>query len=157
LRLKKAADEAGKPVYLEMSSLNPVILLPGSLEERSEQIAQELFASCTMGSGQFCTKPGLVILRQSPQSDAFFDFACSLFRQAAAGILLSQNTLDRLHKAIAKMALHGAEIVTGNKESAGPGYRFENTLLRVSGERFLDHPQELQVEAFGSVSLVVFT
>jgi NADP-dependent aldehyde dehydrogenase len=156
LRLKKAADEAGKPVYLEMSSLNPVILLPGSLEEHSEQIAKELFTSCTMGSGQFCTKPGLVILRQSPQSEAFFRCTINLFRHAPAGILLSQNTLDRLRETIARMALLGAEIVTGNKEPDGPGYRLENTLLRVSGERFLDHPEELQIEAFGGVSLIVF-
>jgi len=156
LRLKKAADEAGKPAYFEMSSLNPVILLPGSLEERSEQIAKELFTSCTMGSGQFCTKPGLVILRQNPQSEAFFRCTLGLFRQAPAGILLSQNTLDRLRESIARMVLLGAEIVTGNREPDGPGYRLENTLLRVSGEGFLDHPKELQIEAFGGVSLLVF-
>jgi NADP-dependent aldehyde dehydrogenase len=156
LRLKKAADEAGKPVYLEMSSLNPVILLPGSLEERSEQIAREFFTSCTMGSGQFCTKPGLVILKQGPQSEVFFDYTLKLFRRTPGGILLSQNTLNRLREAVARMALHGAEIVAGNKESGGPGYSLANTLLRVSGEGFLEHPQELQVEAFGSASLIVF-
>lgn len=156
LRLKKAADEAGKPVYLEMSSLNPVILLPGSLEERSEQITTELFASCTAGSGQFCTKPGLVILRQGPQGEEFFHSILDLFRQAPAGLLLSQNTLDKLREGIAAMANFGAEIVTGNKEPDGPGYRFENTLLRVSAEVFLDHPKELQIEAFGGVSLIVF-
>ena len=155
LRLKKAADEAGKPVYLEMSSLNPVILLPGSIEERSEQIAKELFTSCTLGSGQFCTKPGLVILRQSPRSEAFFRSTLDLFRQAPAGILLSQNTLDKLRESIGRMVLLGAEIVTGNKVPDGPGYRLENTLLRVSGRQFLDHPEKLQIEAFGSVSLIV--
>jgi NADP-dependent aldehyde dehydrogenase len=156
LRLKKAADEAGKPVYLEMSSLNPIILLPGSLEERSDDIAQELFTSCTMGGGQFCTKPGLVILRRDPQSEAFFRCLLSFFRQAPAGTLLSQNTLDRLREAISEMARFGAEIVTGNNAPEGPGYRLENMLLRISGEKFLEHPRELQIEAFGSVSLVVF-
>jgi len=156
LRIKRAADEAGKPVYVEMSSLNPVILLPGSLEERSDQIAAELFTSCTLGSGQFCTKPGLVILRQSPDGEAFFRRAVSLFRQAPAGLLLSQGTLDRLRESIARMAQYGAEIATGNKRPDGPGYRLENTLLRVSGEKFLDHPQELQIEAFGVVALIVF-
>ncbi|MBN2409364.1 MAG: aldehyde dehydrogenase (NADP(+)) [Candidatus Aminicenantes bacterium] len=156
LRLKKAADKAGKPVYLEMSSLNPVILLPGSLEERSDEIAQELFTSCTMGSGQFCTKPGLVILKQGLRSEAFFHRLLTLFRQAPAGILLGQNTLNRLREAIAGMARLGAEIVTGNTVPDLPGYRLDNTLLRISGERFLEHPRELQIEAFGSVSLVVF-
>jgi 2,5-dioxopentanoate dehydrogenase len=154
LRLKKAADEAGKPVYLEMSSSNPVILLPGAVEERCEQIAQELFVSCSLGSGQFCTKPGLVILRQGPQSDAFFRFTLGLFRQAPAGHLLSQNTLDRLRESISVMVRRGAEILTGNKVPEGPGYRLENTLLRVSGEKFLDQPEEFQVEAFGVVSLI---
>jgi NADP-dependent aldehyde dehydrogenase len=156
LTVKKAADEAGKPVYLEMSSLNPVILLPGSLEERAELIAHELFSSCTLGSGQFCTKPGLVVLRQSPQSGTFFRVILDLFRQTPAGILLGQNTLDRLRESIARMVLLGAEIITGNKEPDGPGYRLENTLLSISGEEFLDHPKELQIEAFGVVSLIVF-
>jgi alpha-ketoglutaric semialdehyde dehydrogenase len=155
LKLKKAADEAGKPIYLEMSSLNPVILLPSSLEERPERIAQELFTSCTLGSGQFCTKPGLVILKQSPQGEAFFRSTLDLFRQTPAGVLLSQNTLDRLRESIAEMVRLGAEICTGNKKPEGPGYRWENTLLRVSGDRFLECSQELQIEAFGGVSLIV--
>jgi len=156
LLLKRAAEEAGKLVYLEMSSLNPVLLLPGALEERPESIAQELFTSCTMGSGQFCTKPGLVILRQDRQSEAFFGHVLKLFKQAPAGLLLSQNTLDRLREAIARMTHFGAEVATGNQVPNAPGYRFENTLLRISGSGFLSHHQDLQIEAFGSVSLIVF-
>src|SRR4030042_1498881 len=116
----------------------------------------ELFPSCPLGSGQFCTKPGLVILKQSPPSEAFFRFTLNLFRQASAGILLGQGTLDRLRESISRMALLGAEMVTGNREPDGPGYCLENTLLRVSGEEFLDRPEDLQVEAFGGVSLIVF-
>jgi NADP-dependent aldehyde dehydrogenase len=58
LRLKAAADAAGKPIYLEMSSVNPVFVLPGALAERLSQVASELFDSCAMGAGQFCTRPG---------------------------------------------------------------------------------------------------
>ena len=156
LRLKKAAEDAGKPIYLEMSSLNPVVLLPGSLEERSEAIAKELFTSCTLGAGQFCTKPGLVILNQCPQSGSFLQSTLGLFRRSAAGLLLGQNTLDKLRETIARMTRLGAEIVTGGREPDGPGFRLENTLLRVSGDVFLSHPLELQVEALGAVSLLVF-
>ena len=60
LQLKAAADRAGKPIYLEMSSVNPVFVLPGALKERAEAIAQGMNTSFTMGVGQFCTKPGLV-------------------------------------------------------------------------------------------------
>ena len=58
LRLKDAADKAGKPIYLEMSSANPVFILPGALAERLPAIAQELYDSCSLGAGQFCTRPG---------------------------------------------------------------------------------------------------
>ncbi len=57
LHLKRAAEDAGKLIYLEMSSINPVIFLPGALTERSAQLAQELVDSCLAGSGQFCTSP----------------------------------------------------------------------------------------------------
>src|SRR5271168_5001984 len=54
LRLKEAADRAGKPIYLELSSINPVFILPGALDERLDDIAQEFSTSCLMGKGQFC-------------------------------------------------------------------------------------------------------
>jgi len=56
-----AARPAPIPVYAEMGSLNPVVLLPGALRERAERIAEGLRASATLGAGQFCTKPGLVL------------------------------------------------------------------------------------------------
>src|SRR6187551_1242896 len=59
LKLKEAADRAGKPIYLEMSSTNPVFILPRALDERGAAIAKELFDSCAMGAGQFCTRPGI--------------------------------------------------------------------------------------------------
>src|SRR6185503_3971876 len=62
LKLKAAADAAGKPIYLELSSVNPVVILPGALAERGAKMAEEFTASCLMGSGQFCTSPSLVVL-----------------------------------------------------------------------------------------------
>ncbi|MCA9228297.1 MAG: aldehyde dehydrogenase family protein, partial [Planctomycetales bacterium] len=55
LKLKAAADTAGKPIYLELSSVNPVVVLPGALNERGDAIADEFTGSCLMGTGQFCT------------------------------------------------------------------------------------------------------
>ena len=62
LALKAAADRAGKPIYLELSSVNPVVILPGALATRADQIVEEFTTSCLMGTGQFCTNPGLVVL-----------------------------------------------------------------------------------------------
>src|SRR5262249_16676640 len=50
------------PFYAEMSSVNPIFILPGALQEREEQIASGLHASVTLGAGQFCTNPGLVFI-----------------------------------------------------------------------------------------------
>ncbi len=155
LRLKAAADTAGKPVYLEMSSLNPVFVLPGAMAERKEQIAQEIFASCTMGTGQFCTKPGLVIVKGGDQSESFLGIIEKLFETDPPGLLVNRRAIDNIQAALEKMTGLGAAIVTGGRELPGPGYSFSNTLLCVSGQQFLKHPQGLQVEAFGNVSLFV--
>ena len=61
------------PFYAEMSSTNPVFILPGALRERAESIASGLHASFTLGAGQFCTKPGIVFLEKD--SDAADKFA----------------------------------------------------------------------------------
>src|SRR4029453_17620482 len=55
MALKSAADAAGKPIYLEMSSINPVVVLPGALAERGSKVAADFASSCLMGGGQFCT------------------------------------------------------------------------------------------------------
>src|SRR6185312_11036633 len=62
LKLKAAADAVGKPIYLELSSLNPVVILPGALAERGEKVVEEFTGSCLMANGQLCTSPGLTIL-----------------------------------------------------------------------------------------------
>ena len=59
------------PFYAEMSSTNPVFILPGALRERAESIASGLHASFTLGAGQFCTKPGIVFLGRSPEAKKF--------------------------------------------------------------------------------------
>src|SRR6202453_3977718 len=59
------------PVFAEMGSLNPLFVLPGALKKRGEQIAVGLAGSVSLGTGQFCTKPGLVIGQQSPALDQF--------------------------------------------------------------------------------------
>src|SRR5262249_19566040 len=59
------------PFYAEMSSTDPVLILPGVLRERGENIAIGLHGSVTLGAGQFCTKPGMVFLPQGPDASAF--------------------------------------------------------------------------------------
>ncbi len=155
LRLKAAADAAGKPIYLELSSVNPVVVLPGALAERGEEIAAELAGSCLLGTGQFCTNPGLVVLLAGEATERFIDAVMQRFEGAAVTPLLSSGVLRSLAASLKILQGAGAEVVTGGAPAAGPGYRFANTLLRVSGSGFVAEPGKLQTEAFGNATLMV--
>ncbi len=154
LKLKAAADQAGKPIYLELSSINPVVILPGVLEERGEELAAEFAGSCLMGTGQFCTNPGLVVLIAGDKSDQFVDSVVAKFNQGPVGTLLSKGVANSLTNAIQSLCDSGAERLT-DEVGVGNGYSQANTLLRVSGESYLENPGQFQEEAFGNESLVV--
>jgi len=155
LALKTAADRAGKPIYLELSSVNPVIVLPGALSERSDAIADEFTTSCLMGTGQFCTNPGLVMLLSGTATDDFVGKLTKRFEAAAAGVLLSRGVARSLAENVARLASAGAEILVGGQPVAGDAHRYANTLLRVPGKEFLADPEALQTEVFGNASLLV--
>jgi NADP-dependent aldehyde dehydrogenase len=157
LSLKTAADAAGKPIYLELSSVNPVVVLPGALDERAEEIAEEFTTSCLMGTGQFCTNPGMVVLIDGRPADGFIEAVSKRFRAAPAGTLLSEAVAIKLRQNLQELHSAGAELITGNQPDAlvGVGHSHPNSLLRVSAKQFLRHPAKLQVEAFGNASLFV--
>jgi NADP-dependent aldehyde dehydrogenase len=156
LNLKAAADKAGKPIYLEMSSVNPVFVLPGALQERLSEIAKELYNSCSLGAGQFCTNPGLAIIPDNEDGNAFLSEIKDSFEKNPAGILLGASGPKGIGEGVKVLIEHGAEIVTGGHEIHGTGFCFENTILKVSGKDFLSNPEALQTEAFGTVNLMVF-
>ncbi|MBD8874009.1 aldehyde dehydrogenase family protein [Rhodanobacter sp. DHB23] len=159
LALKAAADKAGVPFYAELSSVNPVFLLPGALAQHGgEALAQEFFASCTMGSGQFCTNPGVVIVpTDAAAGRAFLDAAVALFEAGAPKILFSRDGQHGVERAVATLREAGAQVLAGGDPGAGEGFRYRPTLLGVDAADFLRNAAALQTEAFGPVSLVVRT
>ncbi|HVR61669.1 MAG TPA: aldehyde dehydrogenase (NADP(+)) [Polyangia bacterium] len=155
LTLKAAAEAAGKPIYLELSSVNPVVVLPGALDERLEEVAGEFVGSCLLGAGQFCTNPGFVVLQKGDKTDAFIKLVAEKFRAAPVGTLLSKSVERSLTESVATLVRAGAEVVAGGKPGGGAGYSFANTLLLASGEHFLRKHAALQTEAFGNSTLFV--
>jgi NADP-dependent aldehyde dehydrogenase len=153
LKLKAVADAVGKPIYAELSSLNPVIILPGALAERGVKIVEEFTGSCLMAGGQFCTSPGLVILFAGDAAEQFITGVKAKLESSTPGTLLSSGVARNLAASVKMLRAAGAELVTGGSPLAGN--KFANTLLRVSGEKFLASPEKLQTEAFGNASLVV--
>ncbi|TWG90809.1 NADP-dependent aldehyde dehydrogenase [Luteimonas sp. J16] len=155
LALKAQADAAGVPFYAEMSSINPVFLLDGALAERGDALAQEFFASCTMGSGQFCTNPGVIVLPRGDAGDAFLAAAAARFDAAPAQVLFSADGKRHLAQAVDALLAAGASRVAGGEDPDRAGYWVQPKLLQVDGAAFLANPAALQTEAFGPVSLVV--
>ena len=167
LKLKAAADAAGKPFYAELSSVNPVLILPGAIAERADAMAADFCTSCLLGTGQFCTNPGLILLLAGPRTDAFISSLAAKFQAAPVGTLLSASVAKSLAAGIATLTAAGAQVLAGDsptlargasKESstaAAQGYSHANTLLRVGGGQFLERPHALQTEAFGNASLLV--
>ncbi|HEX5105797.1 MAG TPA: aldehyde dehydrogenase (NADP(+)), partial [Pirellulaceae bacterium] len=155
LKLKAAADKAGKPIYLELSSVNPVVILPGALDEKGDDIAGQFATSCLMGTGQFCTNPGLVILLAGERTEQFIDQLVEKFKAAPVGTLLSAGVAKSLESGISFLIRAGAHTLVGGKHAAGKGYCHANTLLRASGRQFLEAPEAMQTEAFGNASLLV--
>ncbi|MBV8675310.1 MAG: aldehyde dehydrogenase family protein, partial [Acidobacteriaceae bacterium] len=155
VRLKTAAEAVGKLIYLEMSSVNPVVVLNGALRERTGEIAEEFFSSCTLGTGQFCTNPGLVIVPDTPDGQVFIDAAKQRFEAAPPGILLGRGVREGAKEGVARLRKFGVKLLCGGAEAEGPAYRFQNTLLVATGHDFLRHPRELQTEVFGPSSLIV--
>jgi NADP-dependent aldehyde dehydrogenase len=155
LKLKAAADLAGKPIYLELSSVNPVVILPGALQERLEDIADQFVTSCLMGTGQFCTNPGLIVLLNEESADGFVRAVVRRFEAAPVGTLLSESVESSLQTGLHALQAAGAELATGGTPGGGAGCSCANTLLTVPASLFLDSPEALQTEAFGNAALVV--
>lgn len=155
LKLKAAADAAGKPIYLELSAVNPVLMLPGALAERGAALVDDFVTSSLMGTGQFCTNPSLVLLVASEASEQFVASVKARFESLTPSPLLSSAVARSLSASVATLQAAGASLVTGGTAVTEPGYRFRNTLLRASGAEFLKSPDRLQTEAFGNAALFV--
>jgi NADP-dependent aldehyde dehydrogenase len=97
-----------------------------------------------------------MILPEGEWGERFTDAARRKFEAAAPGVLLGSGVREGLIKAVGVLRQHGADVVCGGEPLPGPAARFANTILRVPAQTFLSHPQELQTEAFGPVSLFVF-
>jgi NADP-dependent aldehyde dehydrogenase len=155
LALKAAADAAGKPIYLELSSVNPVVITPAALAERGDKLVDEFVGSVLMGAGQFCTNPGLILLVKGAASDQFIQAVTEKFAAATPGTLLSPAVTRSLGAAIQTLVGAGAKLLTGGGEAMPDRCARANTWLSATGDQFLADPEVFQTEAFGNASLVV--
>ncbi|KTR05988.1 2,5-dioxovalerate dehydrogenase [Aureimonas ureilytica] len=141
------------PVYAEMSSINPVILFPGALAARAEAIAKGFVASLTLGAGQFCTNPGLILAVEGEGLKTFEAAAAKALAETSAAVMLTPGICKSYAGGVAKLAGH-AKVETLGRGQEGGELRGQSALFAVSAEDFLSDAH-LQEEVFGSSSLVV--
>ncbi|MGH3441836.1 MAG: aldehyde dehydrogenase family protein [Nitriliruptorales bacterium] len=152
--LKEAADRAGKPVYLEMSSVNPVVVSPGALAERATAVADELAQSMLSASGQLCTSPGLIFVLEGQGAAVLRRELRHRLERQPGGPLLAANVQSGLEASRARWLGAGARVVAEGM-AAPARCAFPNTMLEVAGSTFLADPATFQEEAFGNLSLYV--
>jgi 2,5-dioxopentanoate dehydrogenase len=154
--LMKVAASRPEPIpcFMEMSSSNPLIVLPEALASRSTQIANGLFGSFTLGVGQFCTKPGLVYLPRNGAADALVATLKSLVEQSQASPMLTETICGNNALGVAARKRNSA-VETLAEGAAGTGASYAApALFEVSGSQMLRSP-ELAQEIFGPSTLVI--
>jgi 2,5-dioxopentanoate dehydrogenase len=150
-----AAREVPIPVYAEMSSINPVFLLPAALVERAEAIGQGLVDSVTLGTGQFCTKPGIVMGVTGPDFDRFRASAEASVVAKAATTMLNSG----IHRAYCQGAASwgkdgGVRTLSAGSASPSGSYAGQPMLFSTTAQHFLRSPNLLE-EVFGPAALLI--
>ncbi len=155
LQLKAVADRVGKPFYAELSSVNPIVFLPGAFRERLDKLIEEYVASGLMGAGQFCTNPGMLLMIGNADTTKFVESVTAKYQASNAGTLLSRSVETSLVKSISILKDAGAELLAGGSKIEGSRCAVANTVLKISGKQLLADPHVFQTEAFGNAVLMV--
>lgn len=142
------------PVYAEMSSINPVFLLPGSLKSNADSLAAGLHASVTLGIGQFCTNPGLVFVEAGPDAEKLLQKLGALIAATPSGTMLTADLCAAYRTDAEKLAqVPGVKRAASATAAAGAA-QGAAALFVTNGRTFLGS-HALMDEVFGPSTLVV--
>lgn len=142
-----ATRHAPIPIFAEMSSVNPVFLLPGALKSHADTIAQQLHVSVNQGVGQMCTCPGLVIAERSSALDELIKSLAARMATTAPAVMLNSSIAQSYEAGLSRLAGKSKVKRLTSPES-------QASLWRVSGTDFTKD-QSLMAEVFGPSTLVV--
>jgi alpha-ketoglutaric semialdehyde dehydrogenase len=144
------------PVFAEMSSVNPVFILPHAMGERAAKVAEGLKNSVTMGVGQFCTKPGLVFGLGGEAFDAFQTTLSGLLETVAPATMLHAGISEAYHEGLAHAsAVTGVAVVARSSHASDAARTHgEAVIARTDSVNFGARP-ELAEEVFGPYALLI--
>lgn len=141
------------PFFGELSSLNPVVVTAHAAEERAADLGPAIVNSFTLGAGQFCTKPGLILVPEGPGGEALVDAMRATVSDLEARILLNGAIADGYEHGIERLQRAGAvEVLARGLEPTSQGFGAVPVLLCVSANSFT---KQLTEECFGPVAVVV--
>nr|WP_315591740.1 aldehyde dehydrogenase (NADP(+)) [uncultured Cupriavidus sp.] len=140
------------PVFAEMSSVNPVFLMPSALSARAPQMARELAASVTFGCGQLCTNPGLVLGVRSPAFDAFVAELGTALTLTEPQHMLGTAIQQNFQRGLANLSeIPGVEVLV----ATGAGGRVGGHLLKANRSLLFAEDRPLEEEVFGPSTVIV--
>lgn len=157
LALERIAQQRAEPipVYAEMSSVNPVFLLPGALAHRPEALGKAFADSLTLGAGQFCTNPGLVLAIEGPGLDAFIASAAQALSGKPAQTMLTPGIHDAYCSGKAALQAAGGVSTLAQGLPADGRPNAAQAALYLSDAEHLLADEALQAEVFGPASLLI--
>ncbi|RVU04064.1 aldehyde dehydrogenase (NADP(+)) [Novosphingobium umbonatum] len=148
-----AARPVPVPVYAELSAINPVLLLPEALKARGAALGTGFAGSLTMGAGQFCTNPGLLLAIEGEGLDAFVEAAKAGVAAAPAQTMLTKGICEAYRKGTALLAeQEGVEVLAAGE--SGEGSQGGAVFFQTTAAAFLANPN-LGHEVFGASSILV--
>jgi NADP-dependent aldehyde dehydrogenase len=153
LMQRAAARPEPIPCFMEMSSVNPVFVLPDALYSRGEEIARGLFGSFTLGVGQFCTKPGLIFLPRDATGDIFVAELKTQVEKAGVAAMLTEGIAKSYRSGVAKRQ-SSAETVAQAPSDKAASTCAAPVMMQIGASDFLREP-ELATEVFGPSALVI--
>lgn len=142
------------PVYAEMSSINPVLLLPEALKARGHALGEAFVGSLTMGAGQFCTNPGLVLAIGGEGLDSFLQAATGAVTAVDSAVMLTTAIHNAYETGVQALASKGEVSLLGRGKEGNGTTRGQAALFTTTAETFLAD-QALGHEVFGASSIVV--
>lgn len=143
------------PVYAEMSAVNPVVLFDGALRAQKETIAKGLAASVTMGAGQFCTKPGLVFMKESDCVENFLQEFARCIKEPLPATMLNKNIYNAYSTKVRSLqGTAGIEVLTASPVGSQVQLQAQPVAYAISGRDFLSD-KKFSEEIFGPATLFV--
>ncbi len=143
------------PFFGELGSLNPLVVTPAAAAERGRQVGEGWVASFTLGTGQFCTKPGLALVPTGPAGDALRDSAVGRVRSLGASWMLNAAIRDACASGARRLEqVPGAIVHTAGGAADGEGFAALPKLVEVGAADLVTHASPLLEECFGPVSVL---